>query len=246
MELILGSYNVCHCADYAEKKDGVLPVNIEKIANIFSKFDIAGANEVYKDSQKEELTNQTEKLATLSGLKNSVFGLGKEFTWGDSIGNAVLSKYPIIASETFFVPEPTDEEKRPDEKDWYEDRIIVKATIDVGVKIDFITTHFGLNPLEQERMIAKLVEVVDSAKNPVVLCGDFNNTPHSDTLKPLYQRLTSSAAVMGKTNEFTLDSFNPYITLDYIFLSKEFKVLSYDVIKVVASDHFPIVARVEI
>ncbi len=246
MELVIGTYNVCHCANYADKKDGVLPVNIEKTASIFSKFDIAGANEVYRDSLKEELKNQTEKLSNFSGLKYSVFGLGKLFTWGDSIGNAIFSKYPIVESKTFFVPEPTDEEKRPEEKDWYEDRIIVKATVDVGRKIDYISTHFGLNLLEQERIVAKLVEILDDCKNPVVLCGDFNTAPRSKILAPIYERLVSTAEVVGKGNAFTYASFNPYLTLDYIFVSKEFKVKSFEVVDVMASDHFPIKAVVEI
>ena len=246
MKLTIGTYNVCHCADFSLKDGDKLPVNIAKIAALISKTDITGANELYQKSDNFELQNQTEKLAAASGHKYFEFGLGTEFSWGDSIGNAVLSKYPIVSVEKIAVLAPTESEKRPNENDWYEDRIIVKATVDIGRKIDYISTHFGLNLLEQERMVKKLTEIIDESENPVVLCGDFNATPHSDILKPLYERLTSAADVVKKTNEFTLDSFNPYITLDYIFLSKEFKVISYDVIKEIASDHFPIRAEVEI
>lgn len=246
MKLTIGTYNVCHCADFSLKEGNKIPVNIEKTARLISSTDITGANELYQKSDKSELQNQTEKLAALSGHKYFEFGLGAEFRWGDSIGNAVLSKYPIVNVEKIAVSAPLDNEKRADENDWYEDRIIVKATVDIGVKVDYISTHFGLNLLEQERMVDKLVEIIDSCLNPVVLCGDFNSTPHSNILKPIYERLTSAADVVGKTDEFTLDSFNPYITLDYIFLSKEFKVISYEVIKEISSDHFPIRAEVEI
>lgn len=247
MKLTIGSYNICHCADFSLKEGNNIPVDVAKIANLISPTDITGVNEVYEKSTSNPLLrNQTEELSKLSGHKYTAFGLGKEFDWGDSIGNAVLSKYPIVAVEKIEIPAPTESERRENENDWYEDRIIVKATVDVGRKIDYITTHFGLNLLEQERIVDAIVNILDKCENPVVLCGDFNTTPHSEILAPIYKRLTSAADVVGKTNEFTLDSFNPYITLDYLFLSKEFKVLSYDVIKVIASDHFPIRAEVEI
>lgn len=244
MKLDIGTYNVCHLADYSMRTKNELPVNPEKISNLIKDLDVVGLNEVYQDSEKEILRNQIEVLSNLTGSKYYTFGLGKKFTWGDSIGNAVLSKYPIVEVEKVAVLEPKD--RRPNENEWYEDRIIVKATIDVGVKIDYISTHFGLNLLEQENMVEALVKIIDNAKNPVILCGDFNLQPRDSVLIPIYERLNNAAELMGKQNEYTLDSFSPYITVDHIFVSKQIKVLSYNVIKKVVSDHFPIVAEVEI
>ncbi len=246
MKLTVGTFNACHCADFSSKRGDELPVDVKKSASLISETDITGVNELYEKSDNPLLRNQTERLAKESGHKYAEFGFGTEFEWGDSIGNAVLSKYPIVGIEKIAVPAPTKEERRAEETDWYEDRIIVKATIDVGVKIDYISTHFGLNLLEQERMVKRLTEIIDKSENPIVLCGDFNSAPHSDILKPIYSRLRSAADEVGKTNEFTLDSYNPYITLDYIFVSKQFRVLSYDVTKKIVSDHFPIKAEIEI
>lgn len=244
MKLDIGTYNVCHLADFSMRTKEELPVNPEKIAKLIKDLDVVGLNEVYEKSDKEVLRNQIQVLSNLTGSKYYAFGLGKEFDWGDSIGNAVLSKYPIVDVEKVAVLEPIN--RRPNENDWYEDRIIVKATIDVGVKIDYISTHFGLNLLEQENMVEALVKIIDNAKNPVILCGDFNLRPREKVLTPIYERLKSVAEVMGKQDEYTLDSFNPYTTVDHIFVSKQIKVLSYNVIKKVVSDHFPIIAEVEI
>ena len=75
MKLTIGTYNVCHCADFSLKDGDKLPVNIAKIATLISKTDITGANELYQKSDNFELQNQTEKLAAASGHKYFEFGL---------------------------------------------------------------------------------------------------------------------------------------------------------------------------
>ena len=254
VKLTIGSFNICHCADWSVGGDSP-PASPGKTAGLIDQigYDIVGLQEVYQDGGSNPLlTNQTALLLRFSQLTYGVFGLGQRFEWGHSIGNAVISKFPILSKTIISIPMPTDEEKRPTEKEWYEDRVIVKSTIkindhaNIDFNIDYITTHFGLNPLEQENMVKALIKVIDGCQNPVVLCGDFNSDPTNKVQKPLRERLTSAADVVGKTNEFTASSLKPYAALDYIFLSKEFKVNSYQVIKTVVSDHFPIVAEVEI
>lgn len=255
IKLRIGSYNVCHCADWSKAEGDNVPVSPGKTASLLSEigYDIVGLQEVYESGGTNPLlTNQTSLLLRYSNLTYGVFGLGEYFEWGQSIGNAVLSKYPILSKTLVAVPKPTDEEKRPTETQWYEDRIIVKTTIkinnhiNIDFNIDYITTHFGLNKLEQENMIEALIKVIDGCQNPVVLCGDFNSDPTNKIQAPLRERLISVADVVGNSNEYTASSLNPYAALDYVFVSKEFKVKSYQVVKTVLSDHFPIVAEVEI
>ena len=254
VKLTIGSFNICHCADWSTGENSP-PASPGKTAGLIDQigYDVVGLQEVYQDGGSNPLlTNQTALLLRFSKLTYGVFGLGQRFEWGHSIGNAVISKYPILSKTIIPVPQPIDEEKRPTETQWYEDRVIVKATVrisnyvNVDFNIDYITTHFGLNPLEQENMVEVLVKLIDGCTNPVVLCGDFNSDPSNKVQKPLRERLISAADVVGKTNEFTASSLNPYAPLDYIFLSKEFRVISYDVIKEISSDHFPIRAEVEI
>ncbi len=254
VKLTIGSFNICHCADWSVGGDSP-PASPGKTASLIDTigYDIVGLQEVYQDGGSNPLlTNQTSQLLRFSQLTYGVFGLGQRLDWGHSIGNAVLSKYPILSKSIIPVPKPTDEEKRPTENQWYEDRVIVKTTlrisnyVNIDFNIDYITTHFGLNLLEQENMVKTLVKLIDGCANPVVLCGDFNSDPSNKVQKPLRERLTSVADVVGKTDEYTASSLNPYAALDYIFLSKEFRVISYDVVKEISSDHFPIRAEVEI
>lgn len=247
MELTFATYNICHCANFKDWDRKTSPlVSIEKTAEVLKDInaDVVGLNEAYDDSiGREDFRKQTEKLAKLCGVNDCVFAKGKKFDWGDVIGNSILSKYKIVKVETYPVPAPTEEERNPEEKNWYEDRVIVKATIDIGREINVMSTHFGLNPLEKKRIVAKLTEILDSDDRPFVLMGDFNALPHREILQPIYDRLQSAADVMGKTNVFTWASFEPLHTLDYIFLSKEFKVVEYEVLDVIVSDHRPVYTK---
>ena len=76
--------------------------------------------------------------------------------------------------------------------------------------------------------------------------GDFNTQPDEDVLKAINSRLTSATAVTGKDKVLTFSTFNPELTLDYIFLSKHFEVLDCDVPNIKTSDHFPVTATVKL
>ncbi|MBO5412189.1 MAG: endonuclease/exonuclease/phosphatase family protein [Clostridia bacterium] len=250
MKLRIGTYNVQHCADNTvpEDESGRLVVRVDKVARLLKDLglEIVGLNEVYGKGPGEEYCDQAKKLAEYFGTEEYAFGQSKEFEWGDSIGNAVLSNYKIVNVEYYPVLSPTEEERRAEEKSWYEDRLVVKTTVDVGREICFLSTHFGLNGLEKERMVEKLVEIIDAETRPIILCGDFNVFPDQDYLKPIYARLQSAADVMGKRNELTWASFDPRFTLDYIFVSKEFTVKAFEVVDVILSDHRPLWAEVEL
>jgi endonuclease/exonuclease/phosphatase family metal-dependent hydrolase len=243
--LKVGTYNICHCADVF---DGY-KVSPDKTAGILYRlgYDIVGLNEVYESGGSDPLlTNQAKRLTMFSGLTNYFFGLGAVLGDGCTIGNAVLSKYRLTDKQTIAVPIP--ENKRPNETNYYEDRVIVKTTVNVTnkLKIDYISIHAGINALEQENMITALLEVIDKSENPIIVCGDFNMSPEKSRLKPLRERLVSAADVMGKTNEKTITTAIQDVTADYVFLSKEFEVISYSVEQIMTSDHFPIVVEVKI
>lgn len=238
-ELKILTYNVMSCTDFLSGE--VCP---EQIGGIIKEIgaDICGLNEVYNAGPKEGYCEQAKKLSVLSGMKNYAYALGKKFEWNDEIGNAVLSRYDIVKTEKFAVAAPTEEERVAGENEWYEDRVILKTTIDVGTKIAFIVTHFGLNLSERKRMANKLSEVIDDTDVPIILVGDFNSAPDEEVLLPLYSRLKNVAKEVGNT-EYTFSSTEPDRVLDYVFVSKEFSALSFEAKKVVASDHLPCTAR---
>ncbi len=234
----VASYNISRCQDFSITQADDAPSNIEKTATFIKEIDadIIGLNEVYGNSAREEWNAQMEKLKTLAGYPYGVEAVGFAFPFA-SIGNALLSKYPILNVQGIPVCAPTEEEKRENEREWYEDRVVLRAIIDKdGEEICVLATHFGLNLLEKERMVETLCRLIDEETRPIILMGDFNATPRTAVLQPLYDRLSSVAEETGN-DEYTFSSFQPYITIDYVFCSKAFKPVAFKAIDKVVSDH---------
>jgi len=249
--LKVGTYNIASCTySYTEKEeDGRYPVVPERIGEIIKEIgpDICGLNEVYDKGPKPKYFNQIELIAKSSGHKHYLFKKSCEFPWEDIIGNAVVSNYKIVSYETIPVLAPKEEERNKDENEWYEDRLILKTVVDFnGRLITFVTTHFGLNLKERQNMVKALVKLIDETKTPLIVSGDFNDTPDAETLKPIYERLRSVADLKNMRHNFTFSSDNPYITIDYIFVSKEFDVIDFNIYPIIQSDHMPLMATLEL
>ena len=108
---------------------------------------------------------------------------------GVSIGNAVLSRWPIVASDELELPTG----------DLPEQRVAVCARVAAPAGLlPFVTTHLTYRPggsairLEQVRALAGFVaqQAVDGAYPPVVT-GDFNAEPDSDEVRLLGGLLTA-------------------------------------------------------
>lgn len=207
--------------------------------------DFIGLNEVYENgsSPREDFKFQTKKLAKLAGYPYYYYAQGHDYDYTD-IGNAVLSKYPIKNFKTVKIPTVPESERTGDF--WYEDRVLTLSDVDFnGNTVKIIATHFGLAPIELERIVVKSCEIIDGADIPVFLMGDLNVKPDNPWLEKISARLKSAADEKDNC-EFTWSSFNPNRQIDYIFVPKTAEVLSYEVRKIKASDHFPIIAEIEL
>lgn len=251
MKIKVGTYNVCHCGDYSKHKEGdpfqLKVLNIEQTANAIKSLgcDVIGLNEVYNNgtSPREEFKFQTEKLARFAGYPYYYYAQGHDYETTD-IGNAILSKYPIKKFEAITIPTVPESER--EQGRWYENRVLAIADVDFnGTIVKIIETHFGLIPIELERIVKKSCEVIDGATDPVILMGDLNVQPDNPALTKIEKRLKSCAKEMNN-DEFTFASYNPKVHIDYIYVPKSSKVLSYEVHKLRASDHMPISAEIEL
>ena len=74
--------------------------------------------------------------------------------------------------------------------------------------------------------------------------GDFNLTPDSDTIAPLFDHYQDAAALLPEgTNTFP--SEEPIKKIDYIMCAGPVKFVAAEVPAVVASDHRPHTAVIE-
>ncbi len=249
MKIKLATYNVCHCGDYSNHKPGdpfqLKIITVDKTAEAIKTVgaDIIGLNEVFNDGNREEFKEQTKRLAELAGYPYYYFAKGFDYKWC-VIGNAILSKYPILNFEA--IPIPTVPKEEREEKGWYEDRVLAVADVDVnGKTVKVIASHFGLIPVELERIVSKSCQIIDEANVPCVIMGDFNVQPGHEALDRILERTKSCAEEMGN-EEFTFASYDPKVHIDYICVPKDADVLEYTVHKLKASDHMPISAVVDI
>lgn len=242
-QLTIATYNICHGLNFEGYPNHNKMVDLETTARSASilKADILGLNEVY-NSGNAQLSKQAERLALLCNIPYHTFAraITLQYEEAADYGNALLSKYPIMSVETFSIV--------PDSREgdgYYEDRVVLKAVVDVGIPIVVLVTHFGLNPSEQEKMLEILLPIIDKEEGPLILMGDFNLHPTSPYLRSIYERLQDAAEVLNKRN-FTFSTYEPKETIDYLFFSKHFKIQEFEVVDVRTSDHFPIKAIVEL
>lgn len=122
----------------------------------------------------------------------------------------------------------------------------------------FFSVHFDHQGVVARKESAKLMvkKIQEIAGNtPVICAGDFNSTPESEQIQTMQTLLSDSRLVTqtppygpyGTFNGFKFDS--PLDNLiDYIFVSKQVRILKYGVLtdnvdRRYPSDHLPVVVK---
>lgn len=87
---------------------------------------------------------------------------------------------------------------------------------------------------------------IEQSPYPVIVCGDFNDTPVSYTYHRLSKGLQDAFAESGWGMGRTYNGKFPSFRIDYILAGKEFEALHFRRKKARLSDHFPITAYLRI
>ncbi len=82
--------------------------------------------------------------------------------------------------------------------------------------------------------------------HPVIICGDFNDTPQSYTYNLLTQKLKDTFKEKGRGFGTTYGGKIPALRIDYILLDKKIKVHSHEILKGNFSDHYPVICKISI
>lgn len=93
----------------------------------------------------------------------------------------------------------------------------------------------------------EVLQHIQESPYPVVLCGDFNETPVSYLYKTLNENLKDNFKEAGGGIGTTFNGDIPGLKLDYILTSKELKIAQHKILKDVDySDHYPIFSIIEL
>lgn len=223
-ELRVFSYNIHHGAGLDEKLD------LNRIAEVIKKQkpDLVALQEVDNRVPRSGKVDQAAELAKLLGMH---YAYGKCIDLdGGGYGNAILSNYPIQDTIIHKLPGPG------------EARAVLEAIIQIqGKKISFASVHLDWQKKSTrvEQMLA--VEKVLSLRNhPVIMAGDFNAQPDSDTMK-LVAKTWSIVAKTGAS--LTMPADAPRTEIDYIVHRglADAKASCLVIEEKVASDHRPLI-----
>lgn len=229
------TFNTQHCLNYLRQK-----IDFDIMADIIKKCDadIVGLNEIRGESlSATDYADQTGILSRLTGIKNHYFAEAIKFGGIKPYGNALLSKLPILSAETVIIPDPS-----PKAYDgYYETRCILKAKLQGGITV--LVSHFGLNPDEQENAVNTILQNLEPQK--CILMGDFNITPDNALLDPIKERMVDTSHYFSEP-KLSFPSDKPDRKIDYIFVSRDIEVISADIPAVVASDHRPHTATINL
>lgn len=81
---------------------------------------------------------------------------------------------------------------------------------------------------------------------PVIVCGDFNDTPNSYAYFKIRDGLQDAFLSKGFGIGATYAGISPTLRIDYIFLGRRIRVNYFERIRRELSDHYPIVANVSL
>ena len=165
-----------------------------------------------------------------------------------NLGHAIFSKFPIINKGAFDF-------KGSGNNVLYADIVKDKDTIRVynlhlqsfGIIPDIqflqesdkekLLRRVSSNFKKQESQVYSVLSHKSKSKYPVILCGDFNNTPFSYTYRKLNEGMQDAFKVRGNGlgTTFWFDGFP--LRIDYILASPKFNILSFETFSKTFSDH---------
>ena len=96
----------------------------------------------------------------------------------------------------------------------------------------------------REQQMKALQDEITHCSYPIILCGDFNDTPSSYVYSMLNDNLTDSFIKKGNNLGSTYAGNIPFLRIDYIFTSRHFRVNEFERKKVGYSDHFPVISSI--
>jgi endonuclease/exonuclease/phosphatase family metal-dependent hydrolase len=106
------------------------------------------------------------------------------------------------------------------------------------------TDNLMHNQIERARQARVIAHLVDTTTCPVILCGDFNDTPGTYTYEKLKGHLVDGFRRAGKGYASTYKEFYNLLRIDYIFHSPTMQSVDYATVPFEMSDHNPVYMEV--
>ena len=224
-----------------------------------STFNIQNDSKTYKRKKVDELHNYIEKnKIDVVGLQEVFHRLDKDIK--KDLGydykvvgkyrfiskfilrrinekNPIITPYEVISSKTYHLPFFPSLTKR----------VLTHAVIKYKDKeISVYNTHLEVYiPSVKTKQLKKIYEIIKNDTRPKILMGDFNLKANNNIFIEFVTKLEEIDIKRIPLDEKTYKPSKYKKEIDHIFISKEFKLKTKEVVKdLVISDHYPVLINV--
>lgn len=194
------------------------------------------------------------EMATIMQSKNQFISPVVSYSFMNrtaSFGNAILSKYTFTETQTIFT-NAQFMEGFDFENDDYNIRNLQHAKLEIGGKALHILNHHGHHVPNHKngnedtlRQMKQIGEYIDKLEGAIILTGDFNLAPHSESLELLNDRLANLSISYGLTTTRTNLTHKTEVC-DYIFVSDAVQVKNFHASDEIVSDHKALVLEFDV
>lgn len=262
--LTIMSYNVAQFGLYREKDS---KYNREAMFALIKKqeLDLLCIQDFYTSEKKNDFNNR-EDISREMKLPYRFFSSDFNRDGMQHWGSIIYSRYPIIKSDkvklskgplsesliyadivresdTFRIINMHLASYRFNERD-YRSIEKIKKQEDTGlVATRNIVQKMRDAYVGRSRQADIVAAFIKTSPYPVIVCGDFNDTPASYTYFTIRGPLQDAFLRKGSGIGRTYAGLAPTLRIDYIFADKSFRINSFRMIKSGLSDHYPVIAN---
>lgn len=222
LNIRVASYNICHAQGIDNK------VNLKRIADVLacSGAQLIGLQEVDKHLPRSYFINQAKELGQ---YLHKFWVFGANLHWGTAqYGNAVLCHWPINIYRHYLLTSKSEQRGLLEAEMLLDNR-----------KISFFCTHLGLNKEERLQQVEEILSIISRSPYPAILVGDFNDKRSSKEYSLLTSVLQDATTISGEYKTFP--SNQPSEQIDFVLVSKEWKIVQSFTLISHDSDHLPVV-----
>ncbi|NNE57912.1 MAG: endonuclease [Hellea sp.] len=231
------SYNIQAGIGTARARDYLLRVHrqfmhvkpkteiLEKIARYIRPFDIVCLQEVDLGGARSGFKNQADFLKEKADFPFMAVQRTRRVGGLSIHGNVILSRQIIVHQNSYVLPGTV------------KGRGLLTALIGHRSQITIANTHLSLGANDQKKQF-QFIDNVLSENSRVILAGDFNCTPTSETLREFDDY--SELDMVTEDHHHAFPSWKPERAIDHIFVSKSLGPQTCEVGNVLYSDHRPL------
>lgn len=220
--------------------------------------DILCLQEFYTND-KAEMYNSLDTLSQIGQYPYHHFTDDKMFwdTW--HLGIVLFSRYPVVAAATI----PCDSLAYGSGRSFLQADVLIQQDTVRIFSVQFTSymlsrEDFGASKIpglvrkmkatfqRRASQAKQLAALVAGSPYPVIVTGDFNDTPASWCYRTAAAGLQDAFLATGLGLGRTLSFLSPTLRIDYILPGDRFNVEGCQVIKMPLSEHFPVISRLSL